>query len=101
MSITSERCIKMKKITDKIRNNLGDNLDNPIFRNNYLEIGIDNFDNEEDKLLFRSLITFYDPEIFLKHYKDTNKDINKIAEIYLTDKVLVEFYIKVIKNLSK
>jgi len=39
----------MKKMTDKIRKNLSTNLDDPIFRNNYLEIGIQSF---EKKLVY-------------------------------------------------
>ena len=101
MNSIKEKCIIMKKMTDKIRKNLSTNLDDPIFRNNYLEFGIQSFERKEDQDLFRSLITFYDIDKFLLDYKQNNKDLKKIADIYHTDIQLVKFYIDVIKALQK
>lgn len=100
MSHMKEKCILMKKMTDKIRKNLSTNLDNPIFRNNYLEIGIQSFEKKEDQMLFRSLITFYDIDEFMSCYRANHKDTKEMAKIYHTDEELVKFYLEVIKNLQ-
>ena len=53
MNSIKEKCIIMKKMTDKIRKNLSTNLDDPIFRNNYLEIGIQSFEKKRRSRSFQ------------------------------------------------
>ena len=101
MELTEKKCTEISKKANDFIKMYKDQINDFDFRDNFLDIALDSFSNEDDMNLFKCFVIFNNPNLFLEDYKKNNKDITKIAKMYHTDESIVTLFLDVLKSFSK
>lgn len=100
MELTEKKCTDISKRANDFIKMFKDQLDNFDIRDNFLDIAMDSFDNEDDRNLFKCFVIFNDPSKFLTDYKKNNKDIVAITKLYQTEESIVNLFLEVLTTFS-
>lgn len=100
MELTEKKCAEISKKANDFIKMYKEQLENYDIRDNFLDIALDSFDNEDDMKLFKCFVIFNNPKRFLNDYKENNHDVIAISKLYQTNSDIVNLFLEVLTAFS-
>lgn len=100
MELTEKKCSEISKKTKEFIRMYNNQLNDYTIRDNFLELAIDSFEDSEEANLFKCFVIFNNTNKFLNDYVNNNKNIDKLAELYHTDKNNVTLFLTILNKFS-
>ena len=92
MELTEKKCAEISKKANDFIKMYKEQLENYDIRDNFLDIALDSFDNEDDMKLFKCFVIFNNPTKFLCDYKENHHDVEAVSKLYQTNNDIVNLF---------
>ena len=100
MELTEKKCAEISKKANDFIKMYKEQLENYDIRDNFLDIALDSFDNEDDMKLFKCFVIVNNPTKFLCDYKENHHDVEAVSKLYQTNNDIVNLFLEVLTTFS-